>query len=193
MGLRPGEFRIEGRQIRRRVGELARQICSDYRGRDPLLVCVLRGAAPFCADLIRLLDFRLRVDFIAVASYGSATASSGQVQLIKDLDHTIRGVHVILVEDIVDTGLTASYLLDNLRSRGPASLRVCSLLSKPSQRKVEVAIDYLGLEILDQFVVGYGLDRNQRHRNLPFLTSLSASGKPSQDPVEPPSRHDSRA
>ena len=178
MGLGGRELRIDEQQIRHRVGELARQISGDYRGKDPLFVCVLRGVAPFCADLVRLLDFRLKVDFIAVASYGSATASSGQVQLIKDLDHSIRGVHVVLVEDIVDTGLTASYLVDNLYSRGPASLRVCSLLSKPSRRKVHVTIDYLGLEIPNRFVVGYGLDWNQRYRNLPFLTSLGESSNP---------------
>ena len=145
---------------------------SDYEGESPLFVCVLRGAAIFHADLIRNTNLNLFVDFLSAYSYGESTESSGEVQLIKDLESSIHGRDVILVEDIVDTGLTLDYLLRNLGSRRPRSLKVCSLLSKPARRKVSVEIDYLGFEIPDQFVVGYGLDHNQRFRNLPFIARL---------------------
>lgn len=162
-------------QIRRKVGELGLQISRDYRGRIPIFVGILRGAAIFHADLIRHVDLPLQVDFISVSSYGAATRTSGQVQLIKDLESSIQGEDVLLVEDIIDTGLTAEYLLRNLSTRRPRSIRFCSLLSKPSRRQVDIKIDYLGFEIPDDFVVGYGLDYNQQFRNLPFIGILDPS------------------
>ncbi len=158
--------------IKRRVQSLGKEITRDYHGRSPLLIGVLRGAAVFLSDLIRHINLELEVDFIALSSYGSATETSGQVQLVKDLESSIDGAHVILVEDIVDTGLTLNYLVGNLKSRNPASLRVCALLSKPSRRKVDVNIDYLGFEVPDSFVVGYGLDYDQQFRNLPYIGIL---------------------
>ncbi|HSR50986.1 MAG TPA: hypoxanthine phosphoribosyltransferase [Acidobacteriota bacterium] len=164
-----GEVLLEEEVIRAKVKEIARRIEDDHQDGDILLVCVLRGAVIFFSDLIRALDLPVSVDFIAVSSYGASTKSSGQVRLIKDLEASIEGRHVILVEDIVDTGLTLSYLLRNLGNRNPSSLQVCSLLSKPSRRKVEVPVEYIGFEIEDQFVVGYGLDFDQRFRNLPYI------------------------
>ena len=156
-------------QIAQRVVEMGGQITADLSGEEPLFICILRGAAIFHADLVRAVDLNLKIDFISVSSYGAATQSSGQVQLIKDLESSIQDQHVILVEDIVDTGLTATYLLRNLTSRNPRSVRFCSLLSKPARREVEIDPDYLGFEIPDEFVVGYGLDFNQKFRNLPFI------------------------
>ena len=167
------EILLTQRQIRRRVGEMGAQITRDYAGRVPLFVGILRGAAIFHADLIRHVDLKVQIDFISVSSYGAATKTSGQVQLIKDLESSIEGMDVILVEDIIDTGLTVNYLLRNLESRGPTSLRVCTLLSKPSRRQVDVPMDYVGFEIPDRFVVGYGLDFDQKYRNLPFIGVLS--------------------
>ncbi len=163
---------LDASTIKRRVRSLGKEITRDYRGRSPLLVGVLRGAAVFLADLIRHIDLELEVDFMALSSYGSATETSGQVQLLKDLENSIDGADVILVEDIVDTGLTLNYLVGNLKSRNPASLRVCALLSKPSRRKVDVIVDYLGFEVPDSFVVGYGLDFDQQFRNLPYIGIL---------------------
>jgi hypoxanthine phosphoribosyltransferase len=163
---------LNAQTIKRRVRSLGKEITRDYRDRSPLLVGVLRGATVFLSDLIRHINLELQVDFIALSSYGSATETSGQVQLVKDLESSIDGEDVILVEDIVDTGLTLNYLISNLKSRNPASLRVCVLLSKPSRRKVEVNIDYLGFEVPDNFVVGYGLDFDQQFRNLPYIGVL---------------------
>lgn len=174
--------RINPVQIDRRIDELAEQIFDDYRDKDPLCVVVLRGAALFCADLVRKLNFRLRVDFIGVTSYGPDISSCGQLKMTKDLDLSVRDQHVVLIEDIVDSGLTVNYLLKHLKSRGPASIRVCSLLSKPSRREVNVRIDYLGFEIPDRFVVGYGLDWNQQYRNLPFITSIGDASDPLKGP-----------
>ncbi|HXK58453.1 MAG TPA: hypoxanthine phosphoribosyltransferase [Acidobacteriota bacterium] len=165
---------IDTRRLRRRVRALGAEITRDYRDRNPLFVGVLRGAAVFLSDLIRHVDLKIEVDFIAMSSYGSATESTGQVQLLKDLESSIAGVDVILVEDIVDTGLTLNYLIGNLQSRNPASLRVCALLSKPSRRRLQVTIDYLGFEVPDRFVVGYGLDYNQQFRNLTYIGMLEA-------------------
>lgn len=148
------------------------QIARDYQDKQPALVAVLRGAAVFCADLIRQMDLNLTLDFIAVSSYGAATEASGQVRLIKDVERSVEGTDLILVEDIVDSGLTLKYLLGNLESRSPASLRVCTLLSKPSRRKMEVPLDYVGFEIPDEFVIGYGMDFNEKYRNLPFIGVL---------------------
>lgn len=170
------EVLIPEEEIQRRVKELGEELTCDYQGRSPLFVCVLRGAVIFHADLIRSVDLNVTIDFISVSSYGSATESSGEVQLIKDLGSSIKGVDVLLVEDIIDTGLTLNYLLRNLESRQPASLKVCSLLSKPSRRKIEVAGDYIGFEIPDRFVVGYGLDFDQRYRNIPFIGVLKRDG-----------------
>jgi hypoxanthine phosphoribosyltransferase len=169
---------ITEEEVHERVIELGRQITADYEGEAPLFVAILRGAAIFHADLIRQVDLNLKIDFISVSSYGAATESSGQVQLIKDLESSIEGVHVILVEDIIDTGLTVKYLLRNLLSRKPASLRICSLLSKPARREVEVPIHYLGFDIPDEFVIGYGLDFDQRFRNLPFIGILDQTAIP---------------
>lgn len=166
------EILIPEEQVRRRVSELADRISEDYQGRRPILVGVMRGAGVFHADLIRRIRLELSIDFISVSSYGNNTLSSGEVQLVKDLETAVEGEDVILVEDIVDTGLTLAFLLRMISARNPASLRVCSFLSKPSCRRVDVDIDYLGFEIPDRFVVGYGLDYQQKYRNLPFLAVL---------------------
>jgi hypoxanthine phosphoribosyltransferase len=153
-------------QIQARVVEMGEQISADYAGREPHLVCVLKGACTFMTDLCRAMEVPLTLDYIAVSSYGATTKSSGEVKLIKDLDQGLDGRDLLVVEDIVDTGLTLNYLLKVLRARGPRSLRVASLLSKPSRRLVETPVDYTGFTIDDLFVVGYGLDYNERYRNL---------------------------
>lgn len=152
-----------------RVGELGAEITEAYRGKELVLVGVLKGAFVFLADLVRAIDLPLSVDFLSVSSYGPGTKSSGVVRLVEDLSAPIEDKHVILVEDIVDTGLTARYLLENLQTRKPASLALCSLLEKPARSQVEVPIEYRGFVIDDVFVVGYGLDHDQRYRNLPFI------------------------
>jgi hypoxanthine phosphoribosyltransferase len=152
-----------------RVGELGAAITEAYRGKELVLVGVLKGAFVFLADLVRAIDLPLSVDFLSVSSYGPGTKSSGVVRLVEDLSAPIEDKHVILVEDIVDTGLTARYLLENLQTRKPASLALCSLLEKPARSQVEVPIEYRGFVIDDVFVVGYGLDHDQRYRNLPFI------------------------
>jgi hypoxanthine phosphoribosyltransferase len=162
---------ISSAEIDRRVREMAAEISRDH----PLgvhLVCVLKGACIFLSDLARALDCDVTMDFIAVSSYGSSTRSSGQVQLLKDLDVALEGRHVVIVEDIVDTGLTLTYLQDILRARAPRSLRTACLLNKPSRRVIGVAVDYVGFTIDDQFVVGYGLDHHERYRNLGHIAVL---------------------
>lgn len=159
------ETLIPAARIQARVAELGLQLTRDYAGRAPLLVCVLKGAAPFHGDLVRVIDLPLTVDYLAVASYGDSTRTTGEVRLIKDLDASVTGRHLILVEDIVDTGLTLNYLRQLLIGREAASVAVCALLSKPARRRVEVQIDYLGFEIPDAFVIGYGLDYAERYRN----------------------------
>jgi hypoxanthine phosphoribosyltransferase len=156
-------------QIQERVLQMARQITHDHAGREPHLVGVLKGACPFMTDLARHVDLPVTLDYIAVSSYGSLTKSSGEVRLDKDLDQGMDGRELLVVEDIVDTGLTLNYLLRLLRARGPKSVKVVALLSKPARRLVDVPVDYLGFEIEDQFVVGYGLDHNQHYRNLPDI------------------------
>ena len=159
---------IASEDIQRRVRELAAEITRDH----PLgvhLVGVLKGACIFLADLARALECDVTMDFIAVSSYGSSTRSSGQVRLLKDLDHSLEGRHVVIIEDIVDTGLTLTYLQEILRARAPRSLRTACLLSKPSRREVDVTVDYVGFTIDDRFVVGYGLDHHERYRNLPYI------------------------
>jgi len=163
---------IDADAIRRRVREMGEQITRDYRGKNPHLVGVLKGAVLFHADLVRAIDLGVSFDFIAVASYGLATESSGEVRILKDLDESVEGQDVILVEDILDTGLTLHYILQILESRNPASLRVAALLNKPSRRQIEVPVSYVGFEIPDHFVVGYGLDYSQRYRNLPEIRAL---------------------
>jgi hypoxanthine phosphoribosyltransferase len=163
---------LDEERIRAGVEELAARISADYQGRDVLLVGVLKGAVIFMADLCRSLTVPHEMDFIAVSSYGSATETSGVVRLLKDLDREIAGRHVILVEDIVDSGLTLDYLLEALRRRQPASLEVCVLLCKPQELRVDVAVKYKGFDIPSEFVVGYGLDYAERYRNLPFVGTL---------------------
>ncbi|HEX5223571.1 MAG TPA: hypoxanthine phosphoribosyltransferase [Solirubrobacteraceae bacterium] len=169
-----GEVLVSAEQLQRRVAELGEQISDDYRAhpRPLLLIGVLKGAVFFLSDLMRYIDVPVEVDFMAVASYGSATDSSGVVRILKDLDAAIEGRDVLIVEDIVDSGLTLQYLMRNLGSREPASLEVCALLTKPARRKVDLPTRYVGFEIPDRFVVGYGLDYAERHRNLPFVAAL---------------------
>lgn len=155
--------------IQKRVQELGAQITRDYEGKMPHLVAILKGACIFHADLVRAIDLAVSMDFIAVASYGGSTRTSGEVRLLKDLDESVDGRDVLLVDDILDSGLTVHYILQNLESRGPRSLKVVTLLNKPSRRQVAVPVDYVGFEIGNHFVVGYGLDHNQRYRNLPDI------------------------
>lgn len=166
-----GSVRLSEEQIRQRVTELGREIAADYAGRELHLICVLNGAFMFMADLVRAIDLPLTMDFLAVSSYGEGTSTSGEVRLVKDLSHSLAGRHVLLVEDIVDTGLTMRYLLKYLEGHGPESVKVASLLSKPSRRRVEVPVHYLGFEIDDAYIYGYGLDVAHRYRNIPFITS----------------------
>jgi hypoxanthine phosphoribosyltransferase len=153
-------------RIQARILEMGKEIAADYAGREPHLVGVLKGACPFMTDLAQTIDLPLTLDYIAVSSYGKATKSSGEVRLVKDLDQGLDGRDLIVVEDIVDTGLTLNYLMNLLRARGPRTLKVATLLSKPSRRLVSVEVDYVGFTIEDEFVVGYGLDYNEKYRNL---------------------------
>ncbi len=167
-----GEVLVSAEDLQRRVAELGEEISRDYAERPLLLVGVLKGAVFFLSDLMRCIDVPVEVDFMAVASYGSATDSSGVVRILKDLDASIEGRDVLIVEDIVDSGLTLQYLMRNLGSRNPRTLEVCALLTKPERRKVDLPTRYVGFEIPDRFVVGYGLDYTERHRNLPFVAAL---------------------
>jgi hypoxanthine phosphoribosyltransferase len=160
---------LSAEQIAKRVRELGAQITHDYTGHNLVLVCVLKGSFVFASDLARAIDLPLRVDFLGVRSYGEGTESSGVVQITQDLSRPIEHEDVLLVEDIVDTGLTIAHLMDLLRTRAPASVKVCALLHKPARARVQVAIDYLGFTIEDRFVVGYGLDFAERYRNLPYI------------------------
>jgi hypoxanthine phosphoribosyltransferase len=169
---RVGEILVQRDELEHRVRELAEEVSRDYADRDLLLVGVLKGAVFFLSDLMRHLDVDCEVDFMAVSSYGSSTDSSGVVRILKDLDVSIEGRHVLIVEDIVDSGLTLSYLLRTLRARNPASLEVCALLTKPERRKVDLPIRYVGFEIPNRFAIGYGLDHAERFRNLPFVAVL---------------------
>ncbi|MEX1142671.1 MAG: hypoxanthine phosphoribosyltransferase [Thermoleophilaceae bacterium] len=167
-----GEILVQRDDLAHRVEGLAAEISRDYAGRRLLLIGVLKGAMFFLSDLMRRLDVDCEVDFMAVASYGSSTSSSGVVRILKDLDGPIDGRDVLIVEDIVDSGLTLSYLLRTLRARDPASLEVCALLTKPERRKVDLPIRYVGFEIPNRFVIGYGLDHAERFRNLPYVAVL---------------------
>jgi hypoxanthine phosphoribosyltransferase len=168
-----GEILVQPDDLSRRVRELGRQITADYAGRELLLVGVLKGAVFFLSDLMRHIEVPCEVDFMAVASYGSSTDSSGVVRILKDLDAPIEGRHVLIVEDIVDSGLTLQYLLRNLGARDPESIEVCALLTKPERRKVSLEPRYVGFEIPNRFVVGYGLDHAERYRNLPYVAVLA--------------------
>ncbi len=169
------EMLVEADELQNRVRQLGEEISRDYadREQDLVLVCVLKGAVFFLSDLMRQITVPCEVDFMAVASYGSATASSGVVRILKDLDKAIQDRDVLIVEDIVDSGLTLSYLLRNLQARGPRSLEVCALLTKPDRRKVDLPARYIGFEIPDRFAIGYGLDHVERYRNLPYVAALA--------------------
>ncbi|MFL5842642.1 MAG: hypoxanthine phosphoribosyltransferase [Thermoleophilaceae bacterium] len=167
-----GEALVPEEELQRRVRELGDEISRDYHGKDLFLVGVLKGAVFFLSDLMRAIEVPCEVDFMAVASYGSSTDSSGVVRILKDLDATIEGRDVLIVEDIIDSGLTLSYLLRTLKAREPRSLEVCALLTKPDRRKVELPIRYTGFEIPNKFAIGYGLDHLERYRNLPYVAAL---------------------
>jgi hypoxanthine phosphoribosyltransferase len=167
-----GEELVSQEDLERRVRELGAEISRDYAGKELFLVGVLKGAVFFLSDLMRCIDVPCEVDFMAVASYGSSTDSSGVVRILKDLDATIEGKDVLIVEDIIDSGLTLSYLLRTLKAREPRSLEVCALLTKPERREVDLPIRYTGFEIPNRFVIGYGLDHAERYRNLPYVAVL---------------------
>ena len=175
--IHPSEADVESillspEQIAARVAEMGAQISADYAGKDPVFVSVLVGAAIFSADLLRQITIPCSLDFMAISSYGKESRSSGVVRVMKDLDESIESRHVIIVEDIIDTGLTLNYLLENIRNRNAASVRVAALLDKPSRRLTDVKVDYIGFEVPDEFVIGYGLDFAQRYRNFPYVGVL---------------------
>ena len=168
-----GEILVQADELQHRIQEMAAEISRDYKGRDLLLIGVLKGAVFFLADLMRHLDVPCEVDFMAVSSYGSSTDSSGVVRILKDLDAPLEGRNVLIVEDIVDSGLTLQYLMRTLEARNPASIEVCALLTKPERRKVDTPARYVGFEIPDKFAIGYGLDYAERYRNLPYVATLT--------------------
>jgi hypoxanthine phosphoribosyltransferase len=176
-----GEVLIDAEALRGRVGELGDEVSRDYAGRDLLLVGVLKGAVFFMADLMRHLTVPCEIDFMAISSYGTATDSSGVVRILKDLDINIEGRHVLIVEDIIDSGLTLSYLIRNLEARSPATLEICALMTKAERREVDVPVRYVGFEIPNRFVIGYGLDFAERYRNLPFVAVLADELLPEGD------------
>ncbi len=159
-------------EIQSRISQMGAQIALDYKDKNPLLIVVLKGACIFASDLLRAIDLKLGIEFMAISSYGSSTRTSGEVRIVKDLDVPIEGRDILVVEDIVDTGLTLSYLMANLRARGAASVKLAALLDKHERREREVEINYLGFQIPDEFVVGYGLDFAERYRNLPYIAIL---------------------
>ena len=169
------EILLSGEQVQARVAELGARLSADYEGRDPVLVSVLKGSIIFLADLVRAMPIPLSIDLMEVSSYGASTESSGQVRILKDLSTSIADREVIVVEDIIDTGLTLNYLLRYLHDKGPASIRICCLLDKPTRRLAEIEIDYRGFTIPDRFVIGYGLDYGERYRNLPYIGVLRPS------------------
>jgi hypoxanthine phosphoribosyltransferase len=172
------EVLIEPEALQQRVTELGEEISHDYAGRDLLLVGVLKGAVFFMADLMRHLTIPCEIDFMAISSYGDSTDSSGVVRILKDLDINIEGRHVLVVEDIIDSGLTLSYLIRNLEAREPATLEICALLTKPDRREIDVPVRYVGFEIPNRFVIGYGLDFAERYRNLPYVGVLDPAQIP---------------
>lgn len=163
---------IEEEKVQKKVEELAKQIEADYEGKELLLICILKGSIVFTVDLARKLNKKVKIDFLQVSSYGKKMISSGNVDLKLDLQESIEGKHVLVVEDIIDTGKTLKYLLEHLKGKKPASLKLCSLLDKPEKRVYEVDVDYVGFQIPDKFVVGYGLDYNEMYRNLPYIGYL---------------------
>jgi hypoxanthine phosphoribosyltransferase len=173
-----GEVLIDAETLEARIAELGAELSADYEGRDLLLIGVLKGAVFFMADLMRRLTIPCEVDFMAISSYGASTDSSGVVRILKDLDINIDGRHVLVVEDIIDSGLTLSYLMRNLESREPATLEVCALLTKPERREIEVPVRYVGFEIPNRFVIGYGLDFGELYRNLPYVAVMSDDALP---------------
>ena len=183
------EVLITGEQLAQRVAELGAQITEEYAGKRLLLVGVLKGAVIFLVDLARQIQLSLEIDFMAISSYGASTQSSGIVRILKDLEDSVEGQHILVVEDIVDSGLTLDYLLRSLAARGPASIKVCGLLLKDRPRELSVPIDYVGFTIPDRFVVGYGLDFAERYRNLPYIGVLRpelyqlAETEPPADPL----------
>jgi hypoxanthine phosphoribosyltransferase len=181
------EILLTGEEIQAKVIELGEQLTTDYQGKNLLLLGTLKGAVPFIADLARAINLPLEIDYMAISSYGNSTQSSGVVRILKDLEGPVQNKHVLIVEDIVDSGLTLHYLMDVLRQRKPLSLRVCALLDKLRERVKPVELDYTGFRIPNQFVVGYGLDYAQRYRNLPYIGIL----KPSvyQDELQEPQKH----
>src|SRR5205809_5061915 len=167
------EVLIDQEALQRRIAELGEEISADYTGRDLLLIGVLKGAVFFMADLMRGLSIPCEIDFMAISSYGDSTDSSGVVRILKDLDINIEGRDVLVVEDIIDSGLTLSYLMRNLEAREPATLEVCALMTKPERREIDVPVRYIGFEIPNRFVIGYGLDFAERYRNLPYVAVLA--------------------
>src|SRR5579875_4014747 len=186
------EILLTEEQIRNKVAELGRQITRDYQGKNLLLLGTLKGAVPFIADLARAIDLPLELDYMAISSYGNSTQSSGVVRILKDLEGPIENKHVLIVEDIIDSGLTLHYLMEILRQRRPLSLRVCTLLDKERERVKPVKSDYTGFTIPDRFVVGYGLDYAQRYRNLPYIGILKPAIYQADEP-EPEHQHTSPA
>ena len=170
-----GDILVGAEELQRRVRELGAEISRDYADKDLVLIGVLKGAVFFVSDLMRRLEIPVEVDFMAVASYGSATDSSGVVRILKDLDAAIEGRDVLIVEDIVDSGLTLQYLLRSLGARNPATVEVCALLTKPERRKVDLPVRYVGFEIANRFAIGYGLDHGERYRNLPYVAALAGT------------------
>jgi hypoxanthine phosphoribosyltransferase len=166
------EILITEEELKGRIHALGQQISAGYEGEDLLLVCVLKGAVTFLADLMRQITIPHGVDFMAISSYGASTESSGVVRILKDLDTNISGRSVLIVEDIIDTGRTLNYITQNLKTRNPKSVRICTLLSKPSRREIQIPLDYVGFEIPNKFVIGYGLDFGEIYRNLPYIGVL---------------------
>ena len=166
------EVLLTEEEVDKRIQEIGDQISRDYAGKSVHLVCVLKGGSFFMCELAKRITVPVSIDFMSVSSYGGDTKSSGVVRIVKDLDESLKDKHVIVIEDIVDSGRTLSYLLDMLRSRGPVDVRLCTLLDKPDRRVVDVKVDYTGFEIPDEFVVGYGLDYDQKYRNLPYIGML---------------------
>ena len=173
MDPRIGEVLITEERLQQRVGEIAAEVSADYAGREVLVIGVLKGALPFIADLVRKLTVPCTLDFMAVSSYGGSMHSSGVVRILKDLDASIAGKHVLLVEDVIDSGLTLSYLIKNLRSREPASLELCTLMVKPGRRTLPVEPKYVGFEMPPTFVIGYGLDLDEQFRQLPYIAAVN--------------------
>ncbi|MDR2132971.1 MAG: hypoxanthine phosphoribosyltransferase [Clostridiales Family XIII bacterium] len=169
---KPGNILISEDEIRARAAEIGKKVSEDFAGEEILVVGILKGAVMWMSDVIKNISLPLRVDFMAVSSYGASTKSSGVVRILKDLDNSIEGKNILLVEDIVDSGTTLNYLREVLLHRGPKALRICALLDKPSGRCVPIRVDYVGFTVEDVFIVGYGLDVNQRYRNLPYITSV---------------------